>query len=240
MAVDAHEAHGQARALLTRQARLEQADHALALLARAQQNDFRLAVFDRQFVGWHQRHAAPGQKLRTEQADGRWRHAAARAFAAEGGNGQRVREEKARLLPHFRQQFVEVVRRGRARQRKDALVVMHAGQQAVVGIVDQFAFLALLDRLDGQAQLLLDLVVRAAVQVRHARVHVEHRADGIEKILARLVVVVDEGLRQFRLVALRAGHAHVLRILYAIEAVNTRFHGQPLQQVHQPARRDRG
>jgi hypothetical protein len=54
------------------------------------------------------------------------------------------------------------------------------------------------------------------------------------------LVVVDEGLRQFGLVALGAGHAHVAGVLDLVEAVDTGFDGQPLQQVHQPARGDGG
>lgn len=50
-------------------------------------------------------------------------------------------------------------------QRVDDLVRMHAGQQAVVRVVDQLGLLLLLDHLDRQAQLVLDLVVRAALGV---------------------------------------------------------------------------
>ena len=78
-------------------------------------------------------------------------------------------------------------------------------EQAVVRVVDQLALLPLLDRLDRQAQLLLDLVVRAAVEVGDAGVHVEHRVDRAEEVFARLLLVVDEGLRQLALVAAGAG-----------------------------------
>jgi hypothetical protein len=114
VAVDAHEAHRQPRALLARQARLEQADDALALLADAQQQDLGLAVGHRHLVRRDQRNAAPGEELRAEQAHRRRRHAAARAFAAERGDRQRVRQEERGLLPDLGQQLVEVVRRRRA------------------------------------------------------------------------------------------------------------------------------
>jgi hypothetical protein len=70
VAVDAHEAHRQARALLAGHAGLEQADHALALFADAQQQDLGLAVFHRHLVRGHQRDAAPGEELRAEQRHG--------------------------------------------------------------------------------------------------------------------------------------------------------------------------
>ena len=78
------------------------------------------------------------------------------------------------------------------------------GEQAVLRVVDQLALLALLDGLDGQAQLLLDLVVRAAVEVGDAGVDVEHGGDRAQDVLARVLLVVDEGLRQLALVALGA------------------------------------
>jgi hypothetical protein len=61
-----------------------------------------------------------------------------------------------------------------------------------------------------------------------------------EEVLARLVLVVDEGLRQFGFVALGAGDADVAGILDLVQAVDAGFHRQPLQQMHQPARRDGG
>lgn len=148
-------------------------------------------------------------------------------------------QEERRFFPYLGQQLVEVVRGRRAGQREDALLVGHLRQQAVVGVVDQFAFLVFLDGLDGQAQLFLDLVVRAAVQVGDAGVDVKDGRDGIEEVLARIFFVVDVGARQ--LVFFFAGGAGDLdrfRIFHLVEAVNARFHRHPLQQVGEPARAD--
>jgi hypothetical protein len=126
-----------------------------------------------------------------------------------------------------------------AGQREDALRVGDLGQQAVVRIVDQFAFLVFLDRLDRQAQLLLDLVVRAAVQVRHAGVHVEDRRHGVQVVLARIVFVVDIGARQLVFGFARgARDADRFRIPDLVETVDAGFDRGPLQQVRQPARAD--
>ena len=238
IAVDAHEAYRQAGALFAWQARLIQTDDALALVADAQEQDLGLAFLDRHLVRRDQRDAAPGQELRAEQRNGRRWDAAAGALAAESGDRQRVSEEEGGFLPDLGQQIVEVIRRRRPAQRRDALTGGDVGQQAVIAVVDQFVLLPLLDRLDGQPQLFLDLVVRAAVQVRNTGVHVENGGDGAEEVLARLLLVVDEGLRQFGLVALGTGDLHVARVLDLVQAVDAGFDGQPLQQVRQPARRN--
>ena len=70
------------------------------------------------------------------------------------------------------------------------------GEQAVLLVVDQLALLALLHLLDEQAELLLDLIEGTAVEVRDARLHVEHGGDRVEQVLARVLLVVDEGLGQ--------------------------------------------
>ena len=69
-------------------------------------------------------------------------------------------------------------------------------QQAVLGAVDQLEFLAFLDRLDGQPQLLGDLVVRAGVEVGDPGVDIEQGGDGAQRVLARAGLVVDVGLGQ--------------------------------------------
>ena len=89
---------------------------------------------------------------------------------------------------------------GAPAERLDCLLRSRLREQPVLGAVDQFGFLALLDRLDGQPQLLRDLVVRAGVQVGDPGVDVEQRRDRPQRVLARAGLVVDVGLRQ-RLVA---------------------------------------
>ncbi|MPN63945.1 hypothetical protein SDC9_211714 [bioreactor metagenome] len=70
--------------------------------------------------------------------------------------------------------------------------------------------------------------------------HVKDGGDGIKEIFARLFVVIDKGLRQFGFVALRASDTHITRVLDRVQAVDTGFNRQPLQQMHQPARADGG
>ena len=148
-------------------------------------------------------------------------------------------EEEGGLLPDLGEQLIEVVRRGRTGQREDALAVRHLRQQAVVGIVDQLAFLVFLDGFDRQAQLFLDLVVRAAVQVGDAGMDVEHGGDRVEVQLARIFLVVDVGAGQLVFFLARgAGDLDRFRIVDLVEAIDARFHRHPLQQMRQPARTD--
>ena len=149
-------------------------------------------------------------------------------------------QEEGRLFPDLGQQIVEIVRGRGAGQRRDALLVRDVGQKAVVRVVDQLGFLTFLDGFDGQAELFLDLVVRAAVQIGNAGMHIKNGGDGIEEIFTRLLVVIDIGLRQFGFVTLRASDADITRIFDGIQAVDTGLNRQPLQQMHQPARADGG
>lgn len=87
------------------------------------------------------------------------------ASVAKRDDCQQVCKEKRRLLPDLSDRLVWIVRHGRAGERGDALRSIHVGQQAVVGAIDRLAFLTLLDDFDGQTQLLLNLVVRATVQI---------------------------------------------------------------------------
>ena len=95
-----------------------------------------------------------------------------------------------------RDQLVEIVggRRagagGKDHRRRDI------GDQAISRIVDQLALMCLLDLLDQDAELLLDLVEGPAVEIRHAGLHVEHGGDRAQEILAGMLLVIDEGLRQ--------------------------------------------
>ena len=151
-------------------------------------------------------------------------------------------EEEARLLPHLGQQLVEIVGRRRTFAGLDALRRRGAREQAVFGVVDQLAFLALLHPLDQQAELFLNLVERLAVEVGDARLHVEDGGDRLEEILARVRIVVDEGLRQIRIAVARRAALDVscgdLLLLDPIEAEDARFDRRPGEEVDQPARRD--
>lgn len=241
LVVNAHEPHRQSWALLAWQTRLEQANHALALVAHAQQQDLALAIGHRDLVAGDQRDTAPGNELRTKQADSGRGHATPGGFAAKGGNGQGVGQEERWLFPDLGQQLVEIIGCRCTGKRKDALIVGHLRQQAVVGVVDEFAFLVFLDGLDGQAQLFLDLVMRAAVQVRNAGMHIQNRADRVEEKLTRLLVAIDKCERQLVLgLACGAGDLDRLRVFDGVEAKDASFHRHPLQQVGQPARRNGG
>lgn len=108
------------------------------------------------------------------------------------------------------QQFVEVVRTGHAVVRLDALVVLAVVQQPELPVVDEFVLLALLQRLDRQADLLLGLVHRLVVQVGHARVDAQHGLGDAQFVLTRPGLVVDEGVRDVRLTAVAGREVDLL------------------------------
>ena len=84
-----------------------------------------------------------------------------------------------------RQQFVQVVRGGRPGAGLDPLGEVGVVQQPEVRVVDQLVFLAFPQRLDGQPELLLDLVHRVVVQVRDPGVHPQHGLGHAQLVLAR-------------------------------------------------------
>ena len=110
----------------------------------------------------------------------------------------RVGEEQLRLAAP-RQQLVHVVRGRRAGAGVDPLLEVGVVQQAELAVVDQLVLLALAQRLDGQPQLLLDLVHRLVVEVGDAGVDAQHRLRDAELVLARRQLVVDERAGQRRL-----------------------------------------
>src|SRR5262249_51553768 len=97
--VDPHQAYGQARGDLAGDPGPEEADHTALLVAGADQQDVRLSALDLQLVARDEGEPPPREERRPEQAHGRRRDAAEGALAPEGGDGQRVGEEEARLLP---------------------------------------------------------------------------------------------------------------------------------------------
>ena len=192
-----------------------------------------------ELVGGDQGHAAPRQQRCAEEGDGRWRHAATRALAAEGGDRPRMREEERGFLPDLAQEFVEVVGCGRALARLDALGGGDVVQQPVAAVVDEFALLALLDRLDGQPELLGDLIEGVAVQVRHLGRDLQDARDRVERVLARLLLVVHEGRRNGGLRLGLTHHFDGFLVHDAVQPQRARFHGLPVEQANEPARRDR-
>src|SRR6201981_891051 len=193
--VDTGESHRQPRRLLADQARLEQAHHALPLLAGTHQDELGLALLHRHLVRRNQRNTTPGDELRPEQADDHRRYSPVGGLPAERRDAQRVRQEEAGGFPDPGDQRVEVVGRRSTAQRLDGLLGSRLGQQAVLGAAPRFVFFTLLDRLDGQPQLLCDLVVRAGVEVGDPGVDIEQRGDGPQRVLARAGLVVHVGLR---------------------------------------------
>ena len=88
--------------------------------------------------------------------------------------------EEGWLLPYQRQQFVEVVGCRCPIACGDAVGGIGSGQQTELLVVDEFPLLALFDTLDGEAQLLLQLVVRIVVEVTDAGMHSNHRLQCVQ------------------------------------------------------------
>ena len=114
-------------------------------------------------------------------------------------------EEEARLAAPG-EQLVEVVGGGRPGAGVQALSEVGVVEQADVGVVDQLVFLALAQRLDGQAELVLDLVHGFAVKVGDAGVHAEHGLGDMELVLAGRLLVVGEGAGQLGLALMSRGN----------------------------------
>ncbi|MOA52322.1 hypothetical protein D3C78_1756070 [compost metagenome] len=72
-------------------------------------------------------------------------------------------QEETRFLPHFGDQFVQIVGRRRAGQGRNTLRLINAGQQPVLRVIDQLILLALFNGFNRQTQLFANLIVRAAV-----------------------------------------------------------------------------
>jgi hypothetical protein len=113
---------------------------------------------------------------------------------------------------------------------------VHAVEQAVVAVVDQLVLLLLLDPLDRDRQLLLDLVHRAAEQVRDPGVDLHGGRDRGQHQLAWLLLVIDLGDRQLGRVVGRALDGKLV-VDHAVDAVDAGLDRGPRQQLHQPARR---
>lgn len=147
--------------------------------------------------------------------------------------------KKRGLFPDLADQEIEIVRGRGAGQRVDHLFRRDIREKAVIRIVDQLTFLRFLDRLDRKAQLLLNLIERARIEIADPGVDVDDRGDTVKEILARRLVVVDERLRQLGLVIARgASDLDVLGILDRVQTVDTSFDRNPLKQVHKPTWRN--
>ena len=147
-------------------------------------------------------------------------------------------KEECGFFPNFRDQFVEIVGRRRSRARFDFLRRRSIRDDAVFFIVEELAFLTLLHRLDREAELFFDLIMRNAVEIGNARVNVENGLHGAQQIFARIIDVVDERLRQNAFVAQRARHLDAVCILHLVDAIDAGLDGNPAQEMHEPSRRD--
>src|ERR1700691_4324207 len=246
-AADPHEAYGETRSLFTGQSGLEQTNHTLFLLTYAQQQDvgfsacvLRLgAAVNLQLVRRDQGNSAPGNERSPEQRDRGRRDAAARALAAERSNRARMGEKERRLFPNFSQKFIEIIGSRSALTCLNSLTCRNIFQQAVVAVIDQFAFLAFLHVFNHQAQLFANLVIWIAVKIGDARLHIEHGGNGAQGVLARFFFVLYVRLGQSLLVLLPADDFHRLAIHYAIDAQASGLQRLPVQQADQPSWSDR-
>ena len=112
------------------------------------------------------------------------------------------------------------------------------GQEAVLAIIDEFAFLLLFHGLDAEANCSCDLVVGDAIEIGNPRMHFDHGIDRAQKIFARVWIVIDKGLREDSFIARRTIDGHGGGIFHAVAPVDTGLYGQPLQAMHQPSWRD--
>ena len=112
-------------------------------------------------------------------------------------------------------------------------------EKAVVGVIEKFALLPLLNVLDHEPQLLPNLVVRLAEEIRYAGMNIQQRIDRAELVLLRILLILDIRARQGRLLDLPAGNFDRLTLVDAVPAKCSRFQRFPIQQTNQPARSDR-
>ena len=154
----------------------------------------------------------------------------------KGGDGARMGQEESRFLPDAREQLIQIVGGRRTLARRDLECRIDIIEQAIVGVVDQLALLALFDLFHGQPQLLPDLVVRMTKEIRDAGVNIHHGRDRTQRIFTRSLHIVDKGLGQCTFIARSAGDFDVRIVLDLVDSVGTRFDRNPAEQLHQPAR----
>ena len=151
-----------------------------------------------------------------------------------------MRQEKGRLFPYFRNQFVQVVRRGCACARLDSLRIRYVFQKSVVIIVDQLALLPLTETFNCQRQLLLDLIIWRAINILNGRVHIDNGRYGIEAVFPWFTFVLHIPLRDnIRFLCLAAQNVQRgISLNDLVHAVNTCFKSFKFKQLCQPLRGD--
>lgn len=78
-------------------------------------------------------------------------------------------------------------------------------EETILLVVDQFTFLALLDRFNRQLQLLLDLIMGITVEIGNAGMNIDRCGDSAENVLTGLLFIIDEG--SGRSISSRCEHA---------------------------------
>ena len=158
------------------------------------------AAADRDLVAGQHRHAAPGRTPGVRPTHRR--RVAGRgpggALAAERGDGLRVGQEEPRTCGAGDSSSSRSSGVGGPVRVWMRCLEVGVVQQPELAVVDQLVLLALAQRLDGEPQLLLDLVHRLVVEVGDAGVHPQDRLRDAQLVLAGRGLVVDEGARQRR------------------------------------------
>lgn len=149
-----------------------------------------------------------------------------------------MEQEEAGFFPDFGDELVEVIRGGRTGAGVDALGWRDAMEKAVFAVIDELRFLSLLNRLYDQPQLFADLIIGFAVQIGDPGMHVEDGVDGAEVVFPWVLDIVDEGLGEDAFIAGGAVDFDLAGVFDLVEAVYAGFHGDPVEEVGEPARRD--
>ena len=180
----------------------------------------------------------PGEEGIAEQIDGRWRDTAAGAFSSECGDGAGMAEEERRFFPYFGQEFIEVVGGWRAGAGFDALRIGDVVQKAVTFIVEQLAFLSFLDGLDGEANLFANLIEWITEEIGDSGLDISDGGDGVEAVLARLFVVIHEGLWDSLFVFLVTDDFDGTFVDDFVDSEGAGLEGLPIEEADEPAGRD--
>src|SRR5690242_10933870 len=107
--------------------------------------------------------------------------------------------EECACISYQSQHLIEIVRSRGAVAGLEELFAVYVVQQSKLPIVDQFMFLSLSQRLDGQAQLLFHLVHRLVIQIGYTRMDAQDRLSHAQGIFSWRRIVINKGCWQVRL-----------------------------------------
>src|SRR5271166_3949519 len=110
-------------------------------------------------------------------------------------------------------------------------------------MVNQLPFLALLDRLDDQSDLLAELIDAVAIKIGYTGVGMQYSLDRAEVILSRMFLVIDECCWQLRLIGIDSQKIDFMLLAvfvskYAIDPIDAAVYIDPRQQLVKPPRGD--